>query len=237
METEISVVILCYEAENHVYGFIDKTIGLLESANLSWEIVLVGNYIEGSEDKTPEIVKNIAARREHLKAVALPKQGMMGWDARSGMNMAEGKFICFIDGDEQMPYQDIVRVYKKIKEEGLDFVQTYRTIRYDGLRRKIKSAVYNFIFKILFPGAGVRDVNSKPKILTREAYSKMHLTSDDWFLDAEMIIQSRRLKFRIGEIPTSFYKCSYRKSLVNFHVIFEFVKNLFAARIREFFKR
>lgn len=237
METEISVVILCYKAENQVYDFVNKTIGLLKGAGLSWEIILVGNYVEGSDDKTPEIVKSIAAKREHVKAVALPKQGMMGWDARSGMNISEGKFICLIDGDEQMPYQDILRVYQKIKEEGMDFVQTYRTIRHDGFMRKIKSAGYNFIFKILFPGSGVRDVNSKPKVLTREAYKKMHLTSDDWFLDAEMIIQGRGLKLRVGEIPTAFYKCGYRKSFVNFYAIFEFVKNLFNARLRELFKR
>ena len=236
-ETEISVVVLCYRAEDRVYDFVDKTVGSLENAGLSWELILVGNYIEGSGDKTPEIVKSIAAKREHIKAAALPKQGMMGWDARSGMDMAEGKFICFIDGDEQMPYQDIVRVYKKIKEEGLDFVQTYRTIRLDGLPRRIKSAGYNFLFKILFPFSGVRDVNSKPKIFTRESYNRMHLTSDDWFLDAEMVIQSRGLKLRIGEIPTTFYKCNYRKSLVNFSAIFEFVKNLFAARISGFFKK
>lgn len=237
MDIEISVVILCYNAENQVYEFVNKTIGLLESENLSWELILVGNYIEGCGDKTPEIVKKIAAERKHVKAVTLPKKGMMGWDARSGMNAAEGKFICLIDGDEQMPYQDIARVCKKIKEDKLDFVQTYRIKRHDGLMRKIKSAGYNVLFKILFPGTQVKDVNSKPKILTREAYRKMNLASNDWFIDAEMVIQAMALKLRIGEIPTIFYKCHYRKSFVNFYSIFEFLKNLFIARIRGFFKR
>jgi len=161
----------------------------------------------------------------------------MGWDARSGMDVAEGNFICLIDGDEQMPHQDIARVYRKIKEANLDFVQTYRVMRHDGLARKIKSVGYNFLFKMLFPGTQVKDVNSKPKILTQEAYRKMFLTSDDWFLDAEMIIRAMALKLRVGEIPTTFYKCSYRKTFVNFYAIFEFIKNLFIARLAVFFKR
>ena len=65
----------------------------------------------------------------------------------------------------------------------------------------------------------------------------MCLTSDDWFIDAEMVIQSRRLKLRTGEIPTTFYKCGYRKSYVNFYAIFEFIRNLCIARIRELFKK
>lgn len=237
MGAEISVVILCYKAENQVYDFVNKTISLLESENLSWELILVGNYIEGSSDKTPEIVKKIAEEKEHVKAVTLPKEGMMGWDARSGMNVAEGKFICLIDGDKQMPYQDIVRAYKKIKEEALDFVQTYRVIRYDGLIRKINSASYNFLFKILFPGTRLRDINSKPKVLTQEAYRRMLLTSNDWFIDAEMVIRAIALKLKVGEVPTNFYKCSYRKSFVNFYTVFEFIKNLFIVRITGFFKR
>lgn len=237
MNTEISVVILCYKAENRVYDFAEKTIRLLESAGLSWEIILVGNYLTGSDDKTPEIVKKIASKTKDVKALALPKEGMMGWDARSGMNMAEGNFICLIDGDEQMPFQDIIRVYEKIKSDSLDFVQTYRTVRHDGMIRKSISSVYNLLFKFLFHGATLNDINSKPKIFTKEAYNKMRLTADDWFIDAEMVIQSRRLKFKTGEIPTTFYKCGYRKSYVNFYAVFEFLKNLFVARIRESFPK
>ena len=237
MEIEISVIILCFHAESKVHGFVEKTVGLLAASHLPWELILVGNYLEGGDDQTPEIVNNIASRHENITALTLPKKGMMGWDARSGMRMAQGNFICLIDGDEQMPYQDIIRVYEKIKKDGLDFVQTRRVVRYDGMMRKSMSAVYNFLFKFLFPGTRLHDVNSKPKILTKEAYNKMSLKSDDWFIDAEMVLQSRKLKLRTGEIPTTFYKCSYRKSYVNFYAVMEFIRNLCIARFKEFFTK
>ena len=236
MNPEISVVILCYRAGQRAYAFVERTVKLLELFTPSWEIILVANYFENSDDNTPEIVKDISLKDERVKVVAKPKEGMMGWDARSGMDKTTGEYICLIDGDEQMPPGDIIRVYRKIKRDNLEFVKTYRAIRYDGIARRTISFIYNLLFTILFPGIKAKDMNSKPKIFTREAYNKMHLTSNDWFLDAEMMIAARRLRLKQGQIPTKFYKCNYRDSFVRMTTIFEFLRNLYHARIGEFFK-
>lgn len=230
MKPEISIVILCYRAGERIRDFVDRTVKLLDGSISSWEIILVGNYLENINDSTPEIVKDIASKNQNIKAVARVKEGMMGWDARSGLEKATGIYICLIDGDEQMPPEDIVKVYKKIKDENLDFVTTYRLVRHDGIKRKVISNVYNVVFNLLFPGINIRDVNSKPKILKKEVYDKMRLTSDDWFLDAEMVIRAKKMKLKTGEVSTEFYKCPHRKSFVKFSTIFEFIKNLLKAR-------
>ena len=233
---ELSIVILCYQTGERIRDFVDKVVKLIDSVVPSWEIVLVANYLENANDITPEIVKDISFKNKNIKYVARVKEGMMGWDAISGLEKAAGKYICLIDGDEQMPPEDIVRVYRKIKNDDLDLVKTYREVRYDGLFRRFISAVYNLLFNLFFPGTYVKDVNSKPKIFKKEAYDRMRLLSDDWFLDAEMIIQAKKLRFRIGDVPTKFYKCCYRKSFVKFNTIFEFIGNLLKARFEEFFK-
>jgi len=230
MRSEISVVVLCYRSGEKIRGFVDRAVKLLNSAIPSWEIILVGNYVENTDDVTPVVVKDIASKNQNIKAVAYAKKGMMGWDARTGFEKATGKYICLIDGDEQVPPEDIARVYKKITDEGLDFVTTYRSIRHDGSVRKCISVAYNLLFRVLFPGINFRDVNSKPKIFKKDAYDKMHLTSDDWFLDAEMVIKAKRLKLKAGEVRTEFYKCEHRKSFVKFSAILEFIKNLLIAR-------
>ena len=234
MNPEISVVILCYGAGQRAYDFVRRAVKLLDLFTPSWEIVLVANYFEGSGDDTPEIVKDISSKDERIKCVARPKEGMMGWDARTGLDEATGKYICLIDGDEQMPPGDIIRVYRKIKRGDLEFVKTYRAIRYDGPVRGTISFVYNVLFSFLFPGIKARDMNSKPKIFTRDAFDRMNLTSDDWFLDAEIMIAVRRLRLKMGQIPTKFYKCNYRNSFVKMGTIFEFLKNLYNARMGEF---
>lgn len=236
MIPEISVVILCYKAGYRVEAFVEKVVVLLEGIVPSWEIVLVGNYWEDSGDETPDAVRKLASQRNNIKAVAIPKRGMMGWDAKSGLKEATGRTICFIDGDEQMPPEDIARVYEKITKENLDFVKTFRLKRNDGIFREVNSLAFNFMFRLLFPRIKVNDINSKPKIFTRDAYSKMCLTADDWFFDTEMIIECGKLKLKIGEIPTEFLKCPYRRSFVRLSAIFEFIKNLLHARIKTFYR-
>ncbi len=237
MSPEISVVVLCYRAGDMLYGFISRVIDMLDRQKLSWEMVLVGNYTPGTCDSTPDVVRDIASKNRNVKAVAMPKDGMMGWDAKTGLRETSGDYICIIDGDEQMPPEDILSVYKEIRQKGLDFVQTYRIRRHDGPARTIISFVYNKLFGLMFPRVKFRDVNSKPKIFTRDAYKRMELLHDDWFFDADMVLQTHKLKLRTTEIPTEFYRCQYRGSFIGIKAIVEFVKNLFFVKIRDCFDR
>ena len=62
----------------------------------------------------------------------------------------------------------------------------------------------------------------------------MDLISDDWFIDAEIMIQVRRLKFNFSEISTQFTKLDSRTSFVKPGAIIEFIVNMILFRIREF---
>lgn len=158
----------------------------------------------------------------------------MGWDMRSGLDAATGRLIAVIDGDGQMPPEDVVRVCDAIKSGNYDIAKTYRDTRHDGMWRLLISRVYNILVKILFPKVNVKDVNSKPKVFTRSALSRLKLESNDWFIDAEMIIGGTYLGFKIIETPTIFYPNANRPSFVSRSAIFEFILNLLKYRIKLF---
>jgi len=234
---EISVVVLAYRSAGTIMGFVDSLVKSLEEENLHWEIVLVGNYIEGKGDQTAEVIKKIASREARIKAVAKIKKGMMGWDMKTGLQAATGKSLAVIDGDGQMPSGDVIRVYRLMKENELDLAKTYRVKRNDGSYRKLISVIYNILFKVMFPGIKAWDINSKPKIMTRAFYEKINLESNGWFIDAEIMILARRLNIKIGEIETIFHSIDSRPSFVKPLSILEFLCNLFIYRIREFFSK
>jgi glycosyltransferase involved in cell wall biosynthesis len=207
----------------------------LKDEEIDYELVLVGNYLPNVKDKTPEVVSKIAKNKLRIKPIIIEKKGMMGWDLHSGLKATKGEAIAFIDGDGQMPSFDIVRLYRVFKSWDFDMCKTYRIKRLDAVWRQAISICYNLIFNILFPGPYLHDINSKPKIISREAYNKMKLSSTDWFADAEIIIEARRLKLIVGEIPTVFYKHRWGKSFVKLPTVFEFIKNIIIYRFRYWF--
>ena len=83
----------------------------------------------------------------------------------------------------------------------------------------------------MFPKVKIRDTNSKPKIFTRRAYEKLRLTSDGWFIDAEMIIQASHYNFKITEVPTVFHANEHRASFICLKTIVEFMIDLARYRI------
>lgn len=231
-EIELSVIILCYRAEESIIDFANRTSLLASKISDNYEIVLVGNYIEGSNDRTKDVVTKLAAENPRYRAICKPKQGMMGWDMKEGLNFARGQYLCVIDGDGQFPLESIELCFNKIKNSNYQLVKTYRTTRNDGLYRKTISMVYNLLFSILFPGLNSRDVNSKPKIMTRSAYEAMTLNSEDWFIDAEIMLNIRKLKLPFYEFPVEFLELEGRASFVKFKAIFEFIRNLLVYRIK-----
>ena len=229
MNPHFSLVVLCYRSGQNIIPFVDRLRRTLSRCNFSWELVLVGNYIEGSDDETPQIVEKMAEQLPNIRTVIRPKQGMMGWDMRMGLDAARGTYIGVIDGDGQFPPESIVACLLKCELEDLDLTKTYRVIRDDGLYRRFISLVYNALFSVLF-GFKVRDINSKPKIIRRDKYELLNLQSDDWFADAEIMIRARELGLKIGETPVHFSSNDARGSFVKPQAVLEFTSNLLRYR-------
>lgn len=233
----LSLVILCYRSEEFAKEFTVQTLRMLKNYEIDdFELILIANYFEGSGDRTPEIVRELATTNPRIHCQAEPKQGMMGWDLRSGLRLASGRYIAVTDGDGQVPIDDVGRLFGLIQTGEFDMVKTYRTTRADGWKRIFLSAGYNLLFHVLFPGLKARDMNAKPKILSRMAYEKMRLSSDGWFIDAEIMIEALHHSMKIGELPSEFRRLDRRSSFVSFGAIFEFMSNLFRFRFREFFR-
>lgn len=232
---DLSVVVLCYRAGEYVRDFVAELKEELGGSGVEdYELVLVGNYWSGTDDRTPIVVQDLAGRDARIVCCVEPKKGGMGWDMRAGLNLATGNYIAVIDGDGQMPASDVTAVYAKIRKENLDVVKTFRLTRGDSFRRKMISGVYNLVFRFMFPGLNARDINSKPKIISQCAYDRMDLRSNDWFIDAEIMLEVRHHKMTFGEIPTEFLELGRRRSFISVAAVAEFLRNLILYRIREF---
>ncbi len=230
---KFSLVILCYRSEESIVPFVEKVHKLLGWLhNFDYEVILVGNYWPGSADKTPQIVKDLAQKIPRTKAVTLEKSGFMGWDLKTGIAAAQGEFVGYIDGDGQFPIDTILPPLYNSIMNNYDLAKTYRVVRGDGLYRLIISTVFNSLFSILF-GTKFRDVNSKPKIIRGSIFKQMNLQSDDWFIDAEIMIKAQKMNLKVIELPIHFVENENRASFIKFAAIFEFIKNLYRFRFKK----
>lgn len=227
MLTELTIIILCYKSENFAIKYLRKVQASLANSSINnYEIILVGNYVDSVHDKTPEIIRKLAAQQVNVFALTLkkPVNGWLGWDVRQAFNKANGKYVAFIDGDGQMPGYDILRCFNRIKETNADISMTYRDTRGDGQYRKLLSFSYNLMMKILFPEIKIRDINSKPKVIKRSLLENLDLRSNGWTIDAEIILQAYKRNASIEEIPTQFKGLTGgRKSFVGIKAVFEFL--------------
>ena len=230
-DIEFSMAVLCYHEEESVIPFVENLHSILSFFHFNWEIVLVANYWPPIPDRTPDVARSLCERLPHTRYIAEPKQGAMGWDMKSGLDACEGRYIGVIDGDGQYPIEAILSCFAAIKISDYDFIKTYRVLRSDSLYRNIVSSIYNRLFKLLFPAyRGFQDVNSKPKIMKREAYGRMNLHAKDWFIDAEIVLNCLNLGLKMYEIPIKFQAINTRKSFVRINALLEFTCNLFAYR-------
>jgi glycosyltransferase involved in cell wall biosynthesis len=227
----LSAIVLCYRAEESIRQVISPLHHQLVDAGVSFELVLVANFVADQTDPTPAIVREFAASHDHVRVIAEAKQGAMGWDMRSGLAAATGDYRIVIDGDAQNPVGDVLEMYRQMKLTGADVMKGRRIARFDGLYRRAVSGAFNALFMLLFRTRGLWDINAKPKGMTRDAYEKMRLRSDDWFIDAEIVLAARRGGLTIAEMPVVFRKNEVRASFVRVNAIAEFLGNMLRARL------
>jgi glycosyltransferase involved in cell wall biosynthesis len=227
---DLSAIVLCYRAGVSVRRVLEALEAALRNAAVDYELVLVANYHPGQDDVTPSTVRAYAGDRSDVLVVASPKEGAMGWDMRSGFDAARGSTMIVIDGDGQNPPATVLEMFREMQRTGAEVAKGRRVRRGDGPYRRFVSVVYNALFAVLFGVRGVWDVNGKPKGLTRAAYERMTLTSDDWFIDAEIVLEAKRLDLEICEIPVVFLQNESRESFVRPTAIWEFLINMARAR-------
>ena len=231
-QPELSAIVLGYRAGRSLVRVAEPLAAELEASGVRYELVLVANYWPGRDDETPAVAEEFARGHERVRVVARPKEGAMGWDMRSGFKAARGDVLIVLDGDAQNPVSDVVRMYRALRETGADVMKGRRVLRHDGPYRRVVSITYNVIFRLLFRTKGLWDINGKPKALTRAAYERLDLRSDDWFVDAEIVLKARELGLTILELPVEFFENEERASLVRPSAILEFARNMLRVRLR-----
>lgn len=227
MKPELSLVIPFFNEQDNVEKVATGISTVLDAAGISHELILVDN---GSADRTNELILSHVSGDPRCKLVEVKVNRGYGLGVLEGLRHASGQVRGFTVGDGQSSPHAVVRVFEKLKKDGLDLCKARREIRHDGSTRAAVSKWGNRIFEWSFPLLRTHDINGTPKLFTAELYEKLEPTSTDWFLDAEIVIKAHWLGASIGEAEVESPPRETGSSNVRWTTLVEFLRNV--ARFR-----
>ena len=126
---KVSVIIVAYNIENYVERCL---ISITNQTLKEIEIIVVN---DGSTDHTLEKIKNIANDDKRIVIVNQENKGSI--EARkSGLNVARGDYILFVDGDDWLEVNTLELLYKNAIINNSDIVIYNAFLSYDDRKEK-----------------------------------------------------------------------------------------------------
>ena len=90
----ISIISPAFNSER----FIEETIqSVLKQSYNNWELIIID---DASSDKTLEIIDKLAKKEKRIKPISLAQNGGAGIARNTGVKLAKGQYITFLDADD-----------------------------------------------------------------------------------------------------------------------------------------
>lgn len=121
----ISAIIACYRDAQAIPIMHQRLVDIFKKIKLDYEIIFVN---DGSPDNTEEVLKKLTEKNEKVIGINHSRNFSSQMAFTSGMDIAKGDALVFLDGDLQDPPEVIEKFYEKWLE-GYDVVYGIRIKR------------------------------------------------------------------------------------------------------------
>lgn len=190
---KVSIVLPTYNEEKSIARMI-KDVSKLKS-KFSLEIIVSDG---GSKDKTVFLAKKAGAKV--ISFLTKRGKGIDFWEA--GLK-ARGKYIVQIDADYQFQPSEIPLLIDAL-DKGADIAIGKRIDHGDA---PFIRTLGNFLLTMatsLVVGRIISDSLAGFKAIRRSKFKKLNLTEKHFGYEAETVIKSMRLKYKLVEVPVSY---------------------------------
>ena len=218
-----------YDEEGAVEQVLHQTRYVLQEANIPFIIAAVNN---GSSDKTSLIIDEFAEKNDCVIPIHFDVNQGYGGGILSGMRALAMQNVTVIGwgwGDGQVLPNVLPDLYQ-LCLDGHPLAKARRDRRKDGWIRKVITQSYAQTMRRL--GVNTRDINGCPKLFRIADWSSLEATSEDWFLDAEVILKAEHKGWEIGEATVTMEPRYYNQSKVRFSTVVEFMQNIIQWKLR-----
>ncbi len=210
----ISIVLPAYNEEKNIKTVVEKILNFFTSKGTPHEIIIVD---DGSTDNTAAISKALTKKNPAVQMVMHEYNQGKGAAVQSGMRLASGELIFFLDADGSTPVEEIEKLIpyftayevvigsRYLKDSAILIKQPWYRVALGRLGNTL-------IQRILLPG--IQDTQCGCKGFQKQAahaiFSRQR--TKGWGFDMEILALSRALGYRIKEVAVSWHDTRDRMS-------------------------
>lgn len=125
MKKKLSAVIACYRDEKAIPLMYERLSKMFQKLRVNYEIIFVN---DGSPDDSEKVINDLVKKDDHVIGIHHSRNFSSQMAFTSGMDIATGDGVIFLDGDLQDPPEVIPQFYQKWVE-GYDVVYGVRVKR------------------------------------------------------------------------------------------------------------
>jgi glycosyltransferase involved in cell wall biosynthesis len=208
----LSIVIPAYNEETRLPATLARTSDALESRGEPYEVLVVVN---GSTDRTAEVVKSAAERDGNIRLIVTPLAGK-GRAVKIGVSEARGDRIVFADADLSTPIEEVIGLTERLDAAHQVVIASREGT---GARRMgepyvrhLMGRVFNLLVQVLAV-RGIQDTQCGFKAFTRacaqDVFGRQQITG--FGFDVEILYLARKRGYGIREVPVTWaYAASSR---------------------------
>ena len=185
---KVSVIIPVYNVEKYVAECLDS---VLAQTFRDIEVLVL---IDGSTDRSEEIVRNYAEQDSRIKIYRHENRGL-GPTRNRGITLASGEYLAFVDSDDTIAPDMIEKLYDRAVEENADIVEGEVMLMYDDPKMNRVRTKLESVKPVQFSDDSKGVIYATyyfPRIISHNAWDKLYRTTfvtDNhmWFGDNKKI--------------------------------------------------
>lgn len=217
MSKSLSIIIPAYNEKATVQILLEKVLAL-SLQDIQKEIIVIESL---STDGTREVVQDYE-KRGKLRALYEDRPMGKGHAVKTGLKVASGDWILIQDADLEYDVADYPRLLEPLVRGQTSFVLGSRHLGKQDWRYRRTAVgrglgfvmdfgvwVYTLFFNLLY-GMRLTDPCTMYKVFRRQCLDGIHLKSDGFELDWEIVAKLSRKGYPPIEIPVSYHSRSFK---------------------------
>lgn len=204
MNEDFTIIVPCYNEEQHLRDNVNKLQDFLSKNKLHPEIMLVEDL---STDNTPEIARRISKENDEIKYLGLKKEHGKGGSIDRAIAESRHDKVIFMDADLSTDLSCLPKILEKLEDNdiviGSRLLPDSETKRSD-FKREIASRTYNKLVQVV-TSSDIKDHQCGFKAMQRDKYMNLRdeVSSTGFFWDTELLIKAQQRNLRIKEMPVT----------------------------------